>query len=122
MTSAFVGSGIVKPDSHPPMFGCHWSGAPPRPRPPPPPPKKPVAAVSGSCPAQCDVVPRPCVFDSFAFCAAPRPPPPPPPRPPRPPNPAGAVGIVLPTGRQPLPVDSDTVDGPRIVPSSCRLL
>ena len=42
---------------------------------------------------------------------------PPPPRPP-----ATGCGIVLFAGRQPLPVVSEHVDGPRIVPSSWRLL
>jgi len=32
------------------------------------------------------------------------------------------MAIVLPSGNRPLPVLSDTVLGPRIVPSSCRLL
>src|SRR5436190_9598700 len=97
--SALVGSGMVKPDSQPPMLGCHAVTGAMRPRPGPP-----QAGSSGAA-------------------AAPRPRPPPPPPPPRPrPNPAAPTGMVLFSGRQPLAIVSELVDGPRIVPSSCRLL
>src|SRR3954470_8752102 len=107
--SALSGVGSVKPDSQPPMLGCHaiaGAALPARPRPPP------AAAASGATHFGDDGAPR---LDCGAAAPRPRPPP-------RPPKPAAACGMMLPSGRQPLAVCSDTVDGPRIVPSSWRLL
>src|SRR3954464_7330344 len=98
---ASVGSGIVNPDSHPPILGSHAVVGAVRPR--------PMPAHAASCAGGGVAFPRP------------RPPPPPPPRPPRP-NPPPPCIMVLFSGRQPLPVVSELVDGPRIVPASWRLL
>src|SRR6188768_821294 len=96
--SALLGSGMVKPDSQPPMLGTQAVVGAVRPR------------------------PTPAQAGSTGGAAAPRPRPPPPPPPPRPRPPSTPCGIALFSGRHPFAVVSELVEGPRIVPSSWRLL
>ena len=82
----------MKPDSQPPMFGCHASGAPPPRPPPPPPPPSRAASVRTAAPGDDRAPPPPAAPPAAAAAATAAP------------ASRRGRGSMLPLGRQPLPV------------------